>query len=89
MSGWHYSMILVKKKGESEYDEDEGLLVEIYLDDNGAPMGFVEANLITIEDLKLAYEDVAKQNGILNTWFYERGTFSWDENRNLTYTSNT
>lgn len=73
---WHYEMILVKKAVE-DYEEDEGRLVEVYLEDDGSIMGFAFAHLVTIGDLELAYKDVSKQGGKLNTWFYDRGKFSW------------
>jgi hypothetical protein len=85
MVGWHYSLILVKK-AQSESEEDEGLLVELYLDDAGEPWGFTKANLISFKDLELASQDVALQQGVLNPWFYERGVFTW-ENGVLEYTS--
>jgi hypothetical protein len=86
MGGWHYAMILVKKAVEP-HEEDEGLLVELYLDDTGEPWGFTNSHLITIKDLELAASDVARQNGVLNTWFYDRGVFSWDEKGEISYKS--
>lgn len=75
---WNYAMIKV----DQEDDDEIGMIVEIVYSNNGDIQGFSKANLISIEDLNIAYHDISKQNGKLNTYFYDNGSFThtktWD-----------
>ena len=74
---WNYRMIKVAQEGDKEI----GMLAEIYYDDDGKPEGFCKANLMSLEDMKLASEDVLSQTQ-LDTHFYDTGVFSFDPANN-------
>tara|TARA_Y100000034_G_scaffold40406_1_gene49796 strand:+ start:1770 stop:2069 length:300 start_codon:yes stop_codon:yes gene_type:complete len=66
---WKYAIILVSKDGDEEVCE----LVELH--SNSA---FKKANISSIEDLFLAYQDVEKDG--INRDFYNSGTFRREYN---------
>lgn len=69
---WNYQMIKVGQ----EYDDEIGLIVEVVYDKEGNLDGFSPASINSIEELNMIHKDVSKQEGKLNTWFWDNGTFT-------------
>ena len=61
-----------------EDGEEIGMLVEVQYDKDDQPIGFIEASLLTINDLEMAHKDVQAQKGQLMTYFFDHGTFTDD-----------
>ena len=76
MSTWKYGMIKVAE----DHGEDVCELVELYpsFADNESP-SYTRPFLTSLRCLQMDLKDV-EQDGI-NTWFWENGTFSWNQNK--------
>ena len=74
---WKYAQILV----EYSQKDTRYFIAEVYsLGPSGEYNTFCQTHLETIEDLKLAINDIERDGP--NTWFYDNGRFEWKKSGN-------
>ena len=77
---WKYAMILVDVNSTDPDNIVETCeLVELYSLEGSGYFSFCKANLLSIDDLKAAAEDVLADG--VNRWFYENGKFSLETDK--------
>jgi len=71
---WKYALVKVLERDEETHCE----LMELYdTDNNGDFRSYCPARIHTIEELDCAHKHIHKDG--VNTWFFDNGTFCFDE----------